>query len=182
MTSPRPDLSLPPPPPERLLLTPLDYIHASHLRERVLCRLCDRLAETAGLDRGLATVVVGYLETELVAHFADDQHDLFPLLARRAKSEDEIGPVLETLKSRHVESSRRAGRIAAALRRLLEASEPEVPAGLRSALATLARNARRDLAVENAIVLPLARLRLSAGDKAELGARMASRRGVQPPA
>ncbi len=162
--------------PERLLSEPLDFIVADHHRHRVLCHLCEILADAETFDADLAAAVAEHIETELAAHIADEEEDLFPLLKRRAKQEDEIGPVLEELSGEHAEDEKLAARIATGLRRRI--ADPDLPmsAVLRRTLRAFAACERRHLAVENAIVIPLAKVRLSAQDRADLAERMMARR------
>lgn len=162
--------------PARLLAQPLDFIVADHHRHRVLCHLCEKLAEDETFDAGLAGAIADHIETEHAAHIADEEQDLFPLLKRRAKREDEIGRVLEQLTEDHAEDERLAARIVNGLRRRI--AHPEIPmsAGLRRTLRSFAVCERRHLAIENAIVIPLAKVRLSAQDRADLAGRMTARR------
>ena len=162
--------------PARLLSRPLDFILADHHRHRVLCHLCERLADAEAFDADLACEVADHIETELSDHIADEERDLFPLLKRRAKREDEIAPVLERLASDHAEDEKLAVRIVRGLRRRIADPEQPVSPTLRRTLRSFAECERRHLALENAIVIPLAKVRLSAQDLSDLAGRMAARR------
>ncbi|MGI9522769.1 MAG: hypothetical protein ACR2PG_14090, partial [Hyphomicrobiaceae bacterium] len=70
--------------PRELLRKPLDYILADHLRQRVLCVLCEQLANTEVLIVEIAEEVVAYLKTDMRVHVIDEEQDLFPLIRRRA--------------------------------------------------------------------------------------------------
>jgi iron-sulfur cluster repair protein YtfE (RIC family) len=162
--------------PARLLTRPLDFIVADHHRHRVLCHLCDKLADAEAFDPRLAGAVADHIEKELADHVADEEQDLFPLLKRRAKREDEIGPVLERLAGDHAEDERLAAKIVKGLRRRIADPDQPVSDALRGTLRAFASCERRHLAIENAIVIPLAKVRLSARDQAGLAERMAARR------
>ncbi len=176
MTAPGGRIQTLEPLPAWLLATPLDFILADHLRHRVLCHLCEKLADTEGFDPILAAHVADHIETELADHIADEEHDLFPLLKRRAKPEDEIEPVLAQLAGEHAEDEKLAAKIASGLRRLIAKTDQPMSAALQRTLRRFAECERRHLALENAIVIPLAKVRLTANDRADLAQRMAARR------
>jgi len=162
--------------PARLLATPLDFILADHHRHRVLCHLCEKIVDTKGFDPVLAAAVADHIETELADHIADEERDLFPLIKRRAKPEDEIEPVLAQLAGEHAQDEKRAGKIVSGLRRLIAKPDKPMSAALQKTLRDFAASERQHLALENAIVIPLAKVRLTAKDQADLAARMTARR------
>lgn len=165
--------------PDRLLSKPLDYILADHLRQRVLCHLCDRLADADTVDCRLAAEIADHVSEDMAVHIVDEEEDLFPALQRRSKPEDDIGDVLRHLTEEHAEDEAMAGKIVSGLRRRIDKGGGRMPAKLAGTLRTFARHQRRHLALENAIVIPLARVRLSAKDIDELAEHMAARRGVR---
>lgn len=164
--------------PARLIRTPLDFILADHLRHRVLCHLCDLLAAGEAYDRAIAGEVADHIETALSVHIVDEEQDLFPLLRQRAKPEDNIDAVLDRLSEEHDADELHGGKIVAGLRRLIADPDKPMPKALRRTLRAFASNERRHLALENAIVMPLARVRLSVKDLESLAGAMAARRGL----
>lgn len=166
--------------PRRLLSRPLDYIVADHHRHRVLCHLCERLAQAETFDPGLAATIADHIEIELSVHIADEEQDLFPLLRQRAKREDEVDPVLERLAEDHAEEEKLTVKIVNGLRKRIAVPGTPLSAGLRRTLRAFATRERRHLALENAIVIPLAKVRLSARDQADLAKRMTTRRSARP--
>jgi hemerythrin-like domain-containing protein len=164
--------------PSRLLKTPLDYILADHHRQRELFSMCDELAEAETFDPKLADAIAGFLETEMELHVIDEEEDLFPILRRRLLPEDDVERIIGLLSGEHAADEALAGEIIAALRQGLRTDGAIVEPALRNALLTFADRQRRHLAVENAIIIPLAVKRLSKKDTAELGGRMAVRRGI----
>jgi hemerythrin-like domain-containing protein len=168
--------------PQSLLRRPLDYILGEHERQRVLCAICDALAVAPILDKDAARQVADYIASDLMLHVIDEEHDLFPLLRRRALPEDEIEAILGQLAAEHAADEDLAGTIKEDLNGLLA----EEDNGGRSAsdmdlvvaLKTFAKRQRRHLALENATVMPLARVRLTVDDLNALAHRMAARRGV----
>lgn len=164
--------------PTQLLRTPLDYILADHHRQRELFSLCEELAEADAFDPKLAGTVAGFLETEMELHVIDEEEDLFPMLRRRLLPEDDIERIIGLLSGEHAADEALAREIVKALRAGISIDCGTIATALRNALLTFADRQRRHLAVENAIVLPLAATRLSEKDTIDLGRRMAVRRGV----
>ena len=163
----------------RLLKKPLEFILADHHRQRALCQALDRLADAAALAPGLAREVVDFIESDMPIHVIDEEEDLFPLLRRRATPEDNVERVLGLLSREHAEDDRLADIIVEGLRRSCAAGDTELATKLREALRSFAHRQRRHLAVENAIVMPLAEARLTEKDRDGLARRMAARRGIQ---
>ncbi|MGI9411038.1 MAG: hemerythrin domain-containing protein [Hyphomicrobiaceae bacterium] len=164
--------------PRELLRRPLDYILADHLRQRVLCILCEQLADSQNLDTGIAKEVVTYLKTDMVVHVIDEEQDLFPLIRRRAQEEDDIEEALGQLSGEHATEEDLAAAITEGLESALGNPGEVLSDGLRQELKDFAQNERRHLALENATVMPLAKVRLTERDLKDLSARMAARRGI----
>ena len=172
----RPDLAgamMPPPP--GLLRDPLAYIAAEHGGQRALCNLMEDLAGAPAFDREIANSILRYLGQDFSRHMRDEENDLFPLLRSRCLPEDEIETMLGRLHAEHMDEHRLAGDLAAQLKELLDRDAPAIDAALRERLFQYARSLRRHLALENSIILPLARARLTPEDLAGLSAAMRSR-------
>ncbi|MEZ5862937.1 MAG: hemerythrin domain-containing protein [Geminicoccaceae bacterium] len=165
------------PPAPGPLRRPLDFLTADHHRHRVLCRLADTLAAKTGSDPGLARSVGTFISRDMAIHVIDEEQDLFPLLRRRAVPEDAIDAVLGRLAAEHGSSGVLAARLGRALDEAALTARP-LDRSTRLDLAEFARGEREHLALENAIVMPLARLRLTTGDLRALSLRMAARRGL----
>jgi hemerythrin-like domain-containing protein len=172
----RPDLAgaMMPPPPQ-LLHDPLAYIAAEHGGQRALCNLMEDLAGTPDFDREIAHSILRYLGQDFSRHMRDEENDLFPLLRSRCLPEDEIETMLGRLHAEHKDEHRLAGDLAAQLKELLDRDAPAIDATLRERLFQYARSLRRHLALENSIILPLARARLTSKDLAELSAAIRGR-------
>lgn len=172
--------------PTALLRKPLDYILADHLRQRVLCVLCERIAERrdaaaeagTGNTADIVREVLDFIEHDMVVHVIDEEQDLFPLIRRRAKPDDDIEEALGQLSGEHADDGELGARIAAGLKALRDGDTKRPPAELAADLRAFAASQRQHLALENATVMPLARVRLTARDLEELAARMAARRGI----
>ncbi|MGI9521161.1 MAG: hemerythrin domain-containing protein [Hyphomicrobiaceae bacterium] len=164
--------------PRELLRKPLDYILADHLRQRVLCVLCEQLANSEVLDVEIAEEVVAYLKTDMRVHVIDEEQDLFPLIRRRAEDEDDIEEALGQLSGEHASEEDLSTAIIDGLESGLQNPTKRLNNGLRKELRDFAQNERRHLALENATVMPLAKVRLTDRDVKDLSARMAARRGI----
>ncbi len=167
-------------PPSSQFAEPLDYIFAEHFRQRVLCNMLDEIADQERPDRQAIEAVLRYLRVDFAPHMQDEEHDLFPMLRRRAEPEDRIDDVIGQLTQEHAADRLDAKLITEGLAKAL-AGKTET--GQASALAKLlhrfAENERNHLTLENAIILPLARIRLTDDDIRNLAHRMAARRGVK---
>ncbi|MCR9135244.1 MAG: hemerythrin domain-containing protein [Alphaproteobacteria bacterium] len=169
-------------PPVSQLLSPLDYIFADHFRQRVLCRVLDDIADDQAGDKPLVLAALQFLRSEFAPHVIDEEEDLFPLLRRRAEPDDRIEEVLGDLSQEHAADKLDADRIMVGLEQAHQAAgDSGMNDEFRALLHRFAANERRHLIVENAIVMPLARARLTKGDLRSLGRRMAARRGLDFP-
>lgn len=164
-----------------LIATPLEFISADHLRERQICAVIEGLAAAASLDRHAALVVLRFLNEELNVHMRDEAEDLFPLLARRCPAEDDIDRVITRICTDLNEATLLLPLIRTVLARCLDTGS-DLAAEDRQVMNRFAGHVRRHLAAENAILLPIARLRLTRRDLHSLSRHMRSRRGLPPDA
>lgn len=161
-----------------LLGKPLEFIHEDHLRERQICSMLDAIAQGTSCSETEIADILGFLTTELPMHLKDEEEDLFPLLRRRCEPEDEIEKVIAKLQMDHHHAGEDTPQVVSVLevitksRRRLETDE-------RKTLTAYASHSRRHLILENAIILPFARLRLTAHDLETLYVRMCQRRGIK---
>jgi hemerythrin-like domain-containing protein len=161
----------------RLLGNPLNFIHEDHMRERQICAMLDRIAGAEEPDTAAAAHAEGFFANELPLHLADEEEDLFPLLRRRCKPEDDIERVLARLSSDHRCTDADTPQLLSCLRALGSAGSG-LGSGDRDLLIRYAALARRHLILENAIVLPLARARLARRDLDRICLGMLRRRGL----
>lgn len=163
-----------------LLARPLAYILADHHRQRGLCSALEALSEQSPPDAKLLTQVLHHLETEMARHRADEEEDLFPLLRARARDED-IERVLALLTREHRQDEIDTRIIGEGLVEVRERGDAGLDLDLCERIRLFVRRQRRHLAVENAIVMPLAEARLGAADLRLIAGNMARRRGLPPP-
>ncbi|MFN3522088.1 MAG: hemerythrin domain-containing protein [Phenylobacterium sp.] len=164
--------------PPELIADPLNFFFAEHYRHRQLCRAIDELAAATFFDAERISEVVDFLRFEAPVHIIDEEEDLFPLLRRRCLPEDELEGILGELSAEHKADGVLGKRVRTYLEACLEKRlAPGADLLRRGDLTAFAAQERRHLALENAIVLPIARLRLSPEDLCGLSRRLAARRG-----
>lgn len=164
-----------------LMATPLDFFFAEHFRHRQLCALIDRLSAATFFDPGPIAEVVDFLRFEAPIHIIDEEEDLFPLLRRRCLVEDDVEGVLGVLSAEHKADAILGRAVREYLEHCLDTrAAPGASLEGRRDLAAFAGQERRHLALENAVVLPIARQRLTPEDLAGMARRLAARRGMAP--
>lgn len=165
--------------PDDLLSDPIAWFFAEHHRHRQFCDLMQRASMAPTFDEEVLSWLLDFVVHELALHVLDEEEDLFPLMRSRARPEDDLDRLLGRLSAEHAKDLTRA----AAVRHHLEAClRQQVPISRnnvrRRALESFAAQERSHLALENAVVLPIARLRLTERDLVELSNRLATRRGI----
>jgi hemerythrin-like domain-containing protein len=157
---------------------PIEAMYEEHFNQRQLCADMELLAATTHARPELARWILVNLCRDLPTHFDDEEKGLFPRLRARALPEDELDKTLNRLAREHEIAEAAFALLVPALACMADGALP-APED-RDALCRLAASERRHLIVENAILLPLARLRLTDQDKSALMAEMCERRH-QPP-
>lgn len=165
------------PVPLALLRVPLEFFVAEHLRQRQFLGFLEQVTAAEALAIESATDIATFLRNDVALHIVDEEDDLFPLMRRRCPEEDEIENVLSVLARDHVAARQSADWM---VNTVVATSDPSgtdiVLPSLRAAAAEFIRRGRLHIALENAVLLPLARIRLRPADLAELSARMETRR------
>ena len=162
-----------------LLASPLDFISEDHLRERQICALIDRLVMATSLDRQAVFSVLRFLNEELNVHLRDESEDLFPLLEQRCTAEDAIEGAISRIRADQHAATRLLPDVRAALAGCLDTGS-DLSASERAMLTQFVAHMRRHLVAENAILLPIARARLTPADLRILSDHMKARRGLLP--
>jgi iron-sulfur cluster repair protein YtfE (RIC family) len=165
--------------PVELMSEPLDWFFAEHYRHRQFCRLVNEVALAHVFDGERVSLLVNFLRYDLPLHIIDEEQDLFPLLRRRALPEDDVENVLGLLSAEHKADAVQAAEIRRILETALETQDaPGMDPTARKSLQAFAAQELRHLALENAVVLPIARLRLTTKDLVGMSRRLAARRGL----
>ena len=162
----------------RLLRNPLDFIAEDHLRLRTMCAEMEKWADAPKAEPEAVSEIRTYLTDELPRLLSDEDDDLMPCLLARAEAEDEVPKLADRLRKEHAEIEKGLAAAQNGLDQLLKdgADIASVAADLRH----LANVARRHLFLENAVLLPLARARLTDDDLRAMRANMRARRDLDP--
>jgi len=158
-----------------LMISPVDYLNAVHLCEREVCAILERIAERRVVTPAESKAAMSFLSGELLLHLEDEEQDLFPLLRLRCEAEDDIERLLGRLQDDHRHADFDVPRVADILR----STGSEVAPAEAEELCRFANHARRHLILENAVLIPFARLRLTEADLETLCASMRWRRGLE---
>ena len=161
-----------------LLDEPLEYLLAYHLRQRCLCAALRRIASVGRIDHALSQCIATRLGLELAQHHEDEDRDFFPAVLRRSLPEDDLAPIIAQLTEDHRRSSLLAGLIAEELALSTPETTLVLDAGSTAIMRAYAERETRHLAIENAIVMVIARKRLKLDDLRGISRRMKTRRGV----
>jgi hemerythrin-like domain-containing protein len=167
------------PSPPQLLKEPLEFLFAEHFRQRQMCKILEYLAVAPAFDVAMIATTDDFIRYDLALHVIDEEEDFFPLLRRRCSEEDDIEDILGRLSADHALDQKLAVRVRAVFAQSLERrTPPSAIEGGAQALLELAKQEKSHMALENAVVMPLARRRLTADDLEALSLRLAARRGV----
>jgi len=161
----------------RVVRDPIAFIAQEHLRQRSICAGLDVLARQDQPDLALTEAILRHTRDELPVHVLDEEEDFFPLLRRRAAPEDEIEKTLSRLADDHARGEELAAQTVEVLEGLIAGASPLTETD-SAILTSYAAHERLHLIVENAIILPIARARLTKADRETLAKRMAARRGL----
>ena len=160
----------------RLLAEPLDYLETEHYRMRAVLSLLERFLSEPRSDVRAATaqLAIGFIRSDLALYVSDENEGLFPLLRVRCDVADGLDRILERI----AEEPARGAVVCAGVVRKLGAAcrDRAIGKGIRLAVERFVESQRRLLALEDALVLPLARLRLTDADKCWLSRHMSERR------
>jgi len=167
--------------PDHLLADPIAWFFAEHQRHRQFCDLMQLASMATTFDAEVLTWLLDFVVDDLALHVLDEEQDLFPLLRARAEPEDDIERLVGRLAGEHAKDLTRAAAVRQHLQTCLRQRAPIGRNNVRRrALEAFAIQERGHLALENAVVLPIARRRLSEPDLAGLSQRLAARRGMAP--
>lgn len=156
---------------------PIEFILAEHLNHRRMCRALEALADATDFDAAPIAALVDFIRFDLTLHVIDEEEDFFPMLRKRCAPDDEINEVLDRLSSEHEQDKALSVRVRDVLNACLIIRKP--PHAIEDGaevLRSFAQHEMQHLALENAVVIPLARRRFELSDLQELSMRLLARR------
>lgn len=157
----------------------IDFILREHQRQRQVCVMLEEVAAADECDAALLASLVDFIRFDLTLHVIDEEEDFFPLLRARCLPEDDIGSVLDQMQSEHAEDRRLAQQVRDVLQQALVSRQPvKGIEGGAETLRAFAEHEKRHLVMENAVLTPFARKRLTPDDLNHLTERFAARRGT----
>ena len=158
--------------------SPLDLIEHDHLVQSQLCDSLERIADDLpdNVDRQLCRIVIDTLKFEMPVHHRNEELALFPLIENRALPDDNIHDILARLALEHATDESFASELLESLEVLSEGRKLKNPDMVGYMLRSFFESYRRHILWENAIVLPLARARLTSEDLADLSRAMVNHR------
>jgi hemerythrin-like domain-containing protein len=163
-----------------LIEDPLTFLAEDHLRQRQICAMLTAIATQDQPEFRAMGLSLAFLRHEFLLHNADERAGLFPMMIKRCEPEDEIGIIISRVQDDHDEAQALAKAVCETLEGLMESQVSPTPEQ-RSLIKALAAKCQRYLIWENAIILRLARARLTNVDLAELARQMLLRRGLVEP-
>jgi hemerythrin-like domain-containing protein len=160
----------------------LDFILFEHLKHREMCNALDQLADAPSFDAAEVTRLAEFIRVDLTMHVFDEEEDFFPLLRQRCAPEDQVEEALERFDREHAADRDLSAQVRIILyTAVAERTPPAQMPGASQALHAFAQAQRRHMMLENGVLIPLARRRLTKDDLAALGRRLADRRRHRAP-
>lgn len=160
--------------PSEHLSDPLAFIFADNFRCRVLCNVLDVIGSGTKVGAAALETCRSFLFSDFLTHLADERQGLFPLLLERTTLEDGVQDVIRRQRT----SFATVNRVADELTRL-EGGQWAVSNGA-GVIRTFVAAEREHISIENVVVLPVARRRLSVEDLKWLGNVMRNHRARLP--
>lgn len=140
-----------------LIDNPIDFILAEHHRQREAAMLLTRIAD-GEYDAGGVEALRDFLEEDFALHIGDEEIALFPILREHCLPEDNVDRIMERLLAEHRDDETLGEETVEILNRLLAGESLTENAGRR--LRRFAEHICQHLALENGVLLPIARVRL----------------------
>lgn len=155
----------------------LDFILFEHAKHREMCGALDRLADCGEFREADIAALADFIRSDLAAHVADEEEVLFPVLLQKCVEDDEVERAIARLDREHDVDRELSAQVRLFLLEAMTKRQAliDIP-GATASLRAFAHNQRQHMMLENAVLIPLARRRLSPNDLVDLGRRLAARR------
>ncbi|GJL94564.1 MAG: hypothetical protein DHS20C05_09690 [Hyphococcus sp.] len=143
-----------------LMDEPIEYFFAEHYRQRqaadALILVANGEYDKQGVER-----LINFLERDYARHVGDEEVGFFPLLRQQCIPEDNIESLIKRLCDEHKNEENIGKDVLALLKELQTGATMSVEK--KRKLRVFAEHTRQHLAVENAVLLPIARVRMDEG-------------------
>lgn len=156
-----------------LIERPIDFLFAEHQRQRQAANILQHISG-GGFDKKGVKKLVEFLETDFAIHVADEELSFFPLLKQHCLPEDKIEDIIARFAGDHKKDEATVARMIDILKGLL-AGTP-LSQDDSGALRRFSEHVLQHLALENAVLLPIARARLDTAALGVLSGMMKERR------
>ncbi len=147
-----------------LIDKPLEFIFADHHRQRQSALILNLVAAGDFDERGVCALIA-FMKGDFALHIADEELGFFPLLRERCLPEDNIEPLIARLVEEHKDDEAHGEGVVNLLEKRLAGHD--LTHDDTRKISAFAEHILQHLAVENAVLLPIARVRM---DKASLQA------------
>lgn len=159
--------------PKGLMDKPIEFIFAEHHRQREAAAIMVVAADGGFNKRGVADLIA-FLEEDFARHIGDEEIVLFPILRQRCLPEDNIDRIIDRLQDEHRTDESDGDAVIGILKQRLEGRPLSASSSAR--LRRFAEHIRQHLALENNVLLPIARVRLDEEMLGILAAMLRERR------
>lgn len=171
--------------PENLLRDPLEYLRADHLRLEAAADLLKEAVRTNGtgehLDAEIVPDLVGFFETELPFHTADEMEDFLPLLRRGADPDSMLHALCILVSEGHARQNGLCQELTHSLRQGLTAGTIANPRRFWQMAGIFDELRRWTSETEERILIKYARQSVPRTALSEMGRSMAGRRHTTYP-
>ncbi len=145
------------PMPMAMIDQPLDFIFAEHHRQREAATILLQISH-GEFDRLGVKELIEFLEVDFARHIGDEEVALFPLLRAHCLAEDNVDAVINRLADEHREDESSGMTVVAILTSLLAGQSLSLDD--KRQLKVFAEHIQQHIALENGVLLPIARVRL----------------------
>ncbi|OFX00516.1 MAG: hypothetical protein A3E78_09760 [Alphaproteobacteria bacterium RIFCSPHIGHO2_12_FULL_63_12] len=152
---------------------PLDFLFGEHLRQRQFAKVLTLIADGV-INRKTIADAISFIKTDLALHILDEELSFFPGLRASCEADDKIDEILEILAKEHREDETGSEVLIEILQRMTAGAAPSEDE--RALLRDFSDRLRHHLALENGVLLPIARTRMNAETLRAVGESMAARR------
>jgi len=175
--------------PLNLLLEPIEFIFADHCRQRDMCAALKVVASAEHSDETgptediahTARMVLQCLTVDLPLHFADEECDLFPRLMKASTPRDKTDEIVRLLRQEHKRDKDLVMGVMPGLETLANKQPLKDVSRFRTAARIFSETHLAHINWENAVILELARIQLSAEEQADMAKSLAKRRKIELP-